>query len=241
MSNIAVHRDGELLTLVFSRPEAANAFSLDDALQLQRILRTQKSAKVLIWRTTGSRCFCAGGDLAAYAKMSKRDQGIAANKKIARALAELAGFPAVTLAIVEGDCWGGGVELLSAFDSVWAVPYAAFGLWQRRIGLSFGWGGGARLERRIGKARLSRLALGAQAVTAMQAADLGLVDRIIGADDVERELRRWFKQQRRLPFEPVAALKTMTAKNEASWFRRLWWTPSHKQVLARFKPGGSRA
>jgi enoyl-CoA hydratase/carnithine racemase len=240
MSNIAVHRDGDLLTLIFSRPEAANAFCLDDALHLQKILRTHKSARIVIWRARGSRCFCAGGDLAAYARMSKREQGIAANRKIAAALAELAKFPAVTLAIVEGDCWGGGVELLSAFDSVWAVPHAAFGLWQRRIGLTFGWGGGARLAGRIGKARLIQTALYAQAMTAMRAADLGLVDRIIGADDVERELRRWLKQQGQLPYEPVAALKAMTAKNEASWFRRLWWSPSHKRVLARFKSRGSR-
>lgn len=240
MSNIAVHRDGDSLTLVFSRPEAANAFGLDDALQLRKILKANPTARVLVWRSAGGRCFCAGGDLAAYARMAKRDQGLAANRKIAAALKDLAAFPGLTLAIVEGDCWGGGLELLSSFDTVWALPHAAFGLWQRRIGLSFGWGGGTRLEARLGPAKVKALALTARSFTAATAADLGLVDRVVSPASLEAALGVWMKQQLSLPPEPLPLVKAMTPKSEADVFRRLWWNASHRRVLARFKGRGGR-
>ena len=235
MASIQAHRQGDVLTVVFSRPEAANAFSLDDAESLREILRLNKSAKVLIWRSAGGRFFCAGGDLAAYARLTTKAQGFQINKKISLALADLAKFPGVTLAIVEGDCFGGGVELLSCFDMVWSVPHAAFGLWQRRIGLSFGWGGGQRLAARLGQGRLRERALSGDSFTAFKASEFNLVDKILTPERIETELQRFCAHQLELAREPIVALKATNPRSEAAWFRRLWGNKSHLKALKPFR------
>jgi enoyl-CoA hydratase len=233
MSGLSAHLDGEVLTLDFSRPEASNAFGLPDAKNLQKFLRAHRNARVLIWRSRG-RCFSSGGDLRAYAKLKVRAQGLIVNRQIAKILAELEAFPGVTLAIVEGDCWGGGMELLSCFDVVWSVPEAAFGLWQRRLGLSYGWGGWQRLQARMGAARLRERALGGQAFTAFSAHQFGLVNEIVPRFAIESRLAVWRQQQLRLPPEPVKGLKSMSTSTEGLWFKKLWGNKSHSRVLANF-------
>lgn len=234
MSSIQALRQGEVLTLVFSRPDAGNAFGLADAKDLSKILAKHKSVKLLVWRSTG-RFFCAGGDLAAYAKMKKKSDGLLVNKQIAKALSDLAKFPAVTLAVVEGDCLGGGMEVLSCFDIVWSVPSAAFGLWQRRIGLSYGWGGGERLTAKLSSGRLKERALSAESFTAFRANEIGLVDKVIPAESLENSLNSFCDLQGKLAQEPIVALKTRTKKSEGLAFTRLWGNRFHSEILAKFK------
>jgi enoyl-CoA hydratase len=238
MSAISAELDGDVLTITFFRPEAANAFDLEAAKTLREILKSHRGVRVLVWRAMG-RCFCSGGDLHAYARLKGRNQGLLVNRQIAKILGELAAYPAATLAIVEGDCWGGGVELLSCFDTVWSVPDAAFGLWQRRIGLTYGWGGWRRLAARMGEARLRERALAGQAFTAFCARQWGLVDEVIPRFALEDRLKEWRRNQLRLPAEPVAAIKSVTGATEAGWFKKLWGNRTHARILAEF--GGGRA
>lgn len=235
MSALSAQRDGEILRLTYSRPTVANAFGVTEAKELTRLLKTEAQARILIWQAVGSRCFSAGGDLAFYARQPKRTQGLVANRQITQALHALTNFGGVSLAVVDGDCWGGGLELLSCFDWVWATPRSGFGLWQRRIGLSFGWGGGARLHRRLGPVRLRQLALSTQALSALGAEEWGLVDRVIPAQLMESRVKEWAKAQIDLPREPVSALKTLKDSNESKWFEKLWWNDHHRRVLKRFK------
>jgi len=238
MSAISSELDGDQLTITFFRPEAANAFDLAAAKSLQKILKSRRrGVRSLVWRAKG-RCFCSGGDLQAYAKMKGRNQGLLVNRQIAKILDELAAFPAATLAVVEGDCWGGGLELLGCFDSVWSTPEAAFGLWQRRIGLTYGWGGWRRLESRLGAARLKERALLSGAFTAFSAKEWGLVDEIVPRFAVEDRLKVWRDVQSGLPAEPVAGIKRISGGTESAWFRKLWGNKTHMQVLTEFARAG---
>lgn len=236
-SGLSAHRDGEVLNLILERPEAGNSFSPREAKSLLAFLKKNKDASLIVFKAKGSGIFCAGGDLKYYASLKTKAQGLTANRLIARALNELKRHPARSLAIVEGDCFGGGLELLSAFDEVWSWPSSAFGFWQRRIGLIFGWGGYRRLERRLNPHQLSSQALAAKSITAHLALRMGLVDQIVLPHKVKARTEEWIENHLRLPMEPVKAIKILSGQNEQRLFSSLWLNPSHRGVLSRFAKG----
>jgi enoyl-CoA hydratase/carnithine racemase len=221
------------LFVEFSHPETRNSFSIQAAEELDAILSAVK-ASALVFLAPG-RVFCSGGNLSDYAGMSEPAQGKAVNRRISAVLHRLSQLEIPTVCAVTGDCFGGGVELLSAFDHVIAVPHVVFGLWQRRIGLTFGWGGGARLECRLGLARLRRLALSAESFDSRRALQFGLIDEL---SPVEAIVERAVERSRRLaslPSAPLKYIKKSAAENELDHFEKLWWNPEHRTVLEKIR------
>lgn len=233
-SGLSVLFDGEILRLTLSQPEKSNSFGVMEAAALVSALRKHKTANAVVFTSRGSRFFCAGGDMQHYASLKSKGQGLLANRKISQALAQLAKFPAPTLAIVNGDCLGGGLEVMGAFDEIWAQPEIRFGFWQRRIGLSFGWGGFSFLSRRLSASSLRRLSLEAANISSLQAREIGLVDRVISRAYVDEALVAWLKLRQNLPLAPVGILKSLNLKNEAQLFSRLWYSKEHRHALEIF-------
>ena len=221
-----------VLRVVFEDSKSRNSFSLAAAHELRRALVSHPGQFDAIVFSADGRVFCSGGNLTDYSKMTDPEQGKAVNREITNVLQELALMPVPTFCLVTGDCFGGGVELLSSFDFVYTVPHAFFALWQRRIGLSFGWGGGARLERRLGLACLRRLAVSTETIGAVEALKIGLVDRVLLRSELLAEVTRVLVGMRNLPRAPVAALKKWTSETELATFEGLWWNEQHLAVLA---------
>jgi len=168
------------------------------------------------------------------------------NRRISEILERIALLEVPTVCVVAGDCFGGGLELMSAFDGVLAAPHVMFGFWQRKIGLSFGWGGGRRLQERLGLKRARQMALAAATVPANEALALGLVDAIHPEPLLEAEgealLRRWMA----LPRAPVRPLKSWNVAREGEFrdceceyeretFEGLWGNEEHREALKRRK------
>lgn len=105
-----------------------------------------------------------------------------------RLMNAIAGFPAPTIAAVQGYCMGGGLDLALACDRRIAGPHALFGHRGAALGLVTGWGGTQRLPRLIGKARALQIFLAAEKVDARRALAIGLVNAIT-ADPVTEALR----------------------------------------------------
>ncbi|MCB0393830.1 MAG: enoyl-CoA hydratase/isomerase family protein [Bdellovibrionales bacterium] len=231
---ISVKFQSGIIEVTHSNENSRNAFHLEDANTLAKALKAKKEIKGLVWRSSGGRVFCSGGDLSFYAKLKTRMAGIEANRKIRAALEQLNRLNCPTAVAVSGDVLGGGVELLSAFDYVVAEKQVIFSLWQRRIGLSFGWGGGARLMMRIPLRRLRRMAIEARVISAFRAFEEGIVDQIANPGCSLEAAKKWVVSQTNLPIEPVRVLKTLDSKNEAKSFEQIWQNPSHKKILKDF-------
>lgn len=226
-----------ILEVLFFDPSTRNSLSLSTAEELSSLLQKyaeDSKCQALILNAQG-RIFCSGGNLSDYGKMQDAHEGMAVNHRIAEILHELSCFPKPTIAVVNGDCFGGGVELLSAFDFVLSSPHPLFALWQRKIGLTFGWGGGARLEQRLGLHQLRSLALSVESLSAYRAHDLGLIDEIHHEAVLLERSRQRAKALIGLPKAPIHALKNWTVGNEQESFHRLWWNEEHRQVLKAFK------
>ena len=218
-----------VLYLVFADPNTRNSFSLRAADDLARLI-TQSSGQfdAVCFRAEG-RVFCSGGNLADYGQMTDGSQGREVNRQITEVLNTVAALPITTFCLVEGDCFGGGVELLSAFDFVYAVPHAFFGLWQRCVGLTFGWGGGGRLLKRVGETQLKRLAISAETISAMRALEVGLIDNV-SLDPLKRFEDAWSRMVK-LPDAPVSGFKRWTPDTETAIFDEYWWSEGHRERL----------
>lgn len=235
MSFIRSAISDRILVVTFDDPTSRNSFSSKAAEELDRCLSANAGTfDALVFESAG-RVFCSGGNLSDYAAMTKADEGKAVNRRITEVLDRVSRIETPTVCSVGGDCFGGGVELISAFDHVLAVSHAFFGLWQRKIGLSFGWGGGARLERRLGSGALRRLALSAETFDARSALSAGLVDEVVTAEILRSRALARARALMALPKAPIASLKSWEANRELEVFESLWLNEEHQKALAARK------
>lgn len=227
MSSYQIKEEGLFYELA---NENRNSFSLAESRQLKEALDLALNKKLKFFVLTHrGRVFCAGGNLKDYASLNTKEEGVEINTEIGETLQRLSQAPIATLVYLQGDAFGGGVELASAFDFIWASPSSFLGLWQRKVGLSFGWRGAERLLKRLDEKRLSSLGLEARSISSYEALEIGLVDRVVEPQSWQRELRRWIEQQRVLPQAPVAAWKDLS--REKAEFETLWWSESHLSIL----------
>lgn len=93
-------------------------------------------------------------------------------------MGSVAGFPAPTIAAIQGYCMGGGLDMALACNRRIASPNAVFGHRGAALGLITGWGGTQRLPRLVGRARALEMLLLAEKLYAPRALELGLIDSI---------------------------------------------------------------
>jgi len=127
----------------------------------------------------GEKGFCAGadigGDLSASPELART---------INRALLKTSTFSKPVIAAVNGDCAGGGVELLLSTDIRAAAPHARFGLPEVRWAIYPFGGATVKLSHQIGYVHAMDLILTGRLIDAAEAARLGLVNAVVPASDV---------------------------------------------------------
>lgn len=235
MAGLYAKNEGDIVIVSIDNLVNGQSFGVEEAIALEKILR--KKPKGLIWTnqkmSSQKSLWCSGGNLKYYGSLKSRLQGLKANRKIAAVLDKLAKYQAPKVALLDGDVFGGGLELLSCFDHVIAAPHVFLGLWQRRIALTFGWGGGRRLEHRLGQNRMIKLAIDARSLSALEAHRVGLVDEIISFGGEVRAIQ-YIKRQQELPQAPVEALMNWSGRAEQRIFEKIWLNPEHKKILNGF-------
>lgn len=223
------HRQPSLI-LHLSNPETYNAFSLDMAQALRSTIEMMRPQALIL--THRGRIFCSGGNLKAYAQLKSKEEGLHINSQIKDILDGLEALAIPKVAVVDGQCFGGGLELLGCFDHIIATPKSAFGLWQRKIGLSYGWGGQKRLERRIGSQRLKEWYYGANLKNSYECRRWGLVDRIALRSEAIALAEAWNHRVLQMGSE---SLKVTNKSTEAEAFSELWMGEKHQAALKKFQ------
>ena len=107
-------------------------------------------------------------------------------------LRQLAAAPAPTIAAVQGQCLGGGFELVLGCDLVLAEESARFACPEIKLGV-FPPAASALLPAKVGAARAAALVISGGTIDAMEAAACGLVSRLAPAGQLEHELQRWLE------------------------------------------------
>jgi enoyl-CoA hydratase/carnithine racemase len=127
----------------------------------------------------GDRAFCAGADIGGDLSAPEGTARI-----IDRALLKTTAYAKPIVAAVNGDCAGGGVELLLATDIRFAAEHARFGLPEVKWSIYPFGGATVKLVQQIGHVHAMDLLLTGRLVAADFAARIGLVNRVLPASDV---------------------------------------------------------
>lgn len=176
--------DDAITTLTLNRPAKLNA--LDPAVFVElrghlEDLEASDETRVVLLRGAG-RAFCAGHDLEAISAGER-----APTKHYEAEVVDLLAALAIpTIAVVHGYCLTGGLELALACDLLVATTTAKLGDTHSKWGLVPAWGMSVRLPERVGVARAKELMYTSRVVDALTAAEIGLVDRCVPDDDLER-------------------------------------------------------
>ncbi|MFE9644822.1 enoyl-CoA hydratase/isomerase family protein [Streptomyces sp. NPDC006365] len=190
---IEIDDDG-LARVTLCRGEAGNAIDLDMArglLDAARICAREAVRAVLL--TGQGKSFCVGGDLREFSRLS----GEALEKHLTAvtdalhdALRTFAAGDAPVVAAVQGAVAGAGIGLASAADITLAADNASFTAAYTGIGYSPDAGVSWFLPRLVGHKRASDLLLTNRRIPAAEAADIGLVSRVVAQDRLASEAAR---------------------------------------------------
>jgi len=222
---IETHDNG-VATLTMNRPEARNAMSgpMMEAMQ-EALPRLAGDASVRVVVLTGAGgAFCAGGDVKGFAagasggggefNLEQRVQGLRSGMELSRWLHEM---PKPTLAVIPGPAAGAGLSLALACDLRIAVDTAKFTTAFSKIGLAGDYGGSYFLPYLVGAAKARELYFTADVVSAQEALQIGLINKLIPAAAFEAEAKAY---ARRLADLPTVALgymkKNLNAAQHAS-------------------------
>jgi enoyl-CoA hydratase len=179
--------DYALLTI--NRPEALNALSFEIITQIGDALRrvSESQARVLIVTGAGEKAFCAGADIQELIgrSLAQEKRGAELGQSVFLMLDRLK-IPSI--ALMNGYAFGGGLELALACTFRLATPQTKMGLPELKLGLIPGYGGTQRLPRLIGESRAMEMILTAQTLTAQEALDWGVINRIVDSSSLEEAL-----------------------------------------------------
>ncbi|MGH3364420.1 MAG: enoyl-CoA hydratase/isomerase family protein [Nocardioidaceae bacterium] len=146
---------------------------------------------VVVWG--GERVFAAGADVKEMADMSYTDM-VRRSGGLQSAFTAVAKIPKPVVAAVNGYALGGGCELAMCADIRIAADNAVLGQPEILLGIIPGAGGTQRLTRLVGPAKAKDLVFSGRFVKAEEALAIGLVDRVVPADEVYAEAGAWAKQ-----------------------------------------------
>lgn len=176
-----------ILWITLDAPDTLNAFvpetmaAMADAWQR---LREDDTLHVGVVTGAGERAFCVGSNLKTF--IPRLQSGELSPRSNEGCYLKGTAGPVYkpVVAAVNGDCLGGGMELLTCTDVRLTVPDARFGQPEPRWGVFPGGGGTTRLPRQIGYAHAMDILLTGRLLSADEAVGMGLVSRVVPREEL---------------------------------------------------------
>ena len=188
-SSINVELSSEVGTIRLNRHETLNAFDaamISDITAAAAWFDRQNEIKVVVVRST-ARAFSSGFHLSQF-QATEPIQSAEIGELGRRMIEAVASMRAITVAVVNGHCIGGGVVLAAACDFRYASNDTTFYLPETDLGIPLIWGGIPRLLREIGPLATSEMVLLGKRVTAAEAKLLCLINEVHDSSDMDRAI-----------------------------------------------------
>jgi enoyl-CoA hydratase len=186
---ILVERDDRVGIITLNRPQALNALNTKVMIEVTTAAAefdNDPGIGAIIITGAGGKAFAAGADIKEMAALSFAD---VYDADFFGAWSKLAAVRTPTIAAVAGYALGGGCELAMMCDLLIAADNAKFGQPEIKLGVLPGMGGSQRLTRAIGKAKAMDLILTGRNMDAAEAERLGLLSRLVPADELLTEAK----------------------------------------------------
>ena len=213
---VELGEDG-ILAVTLSRPEVRNALDRD----CFRILEStfggrahQKDVRAVVLRGEGQH-FCSGLDRSLLAALAAGGGDLESGEGEAwqRALLAVEDCPRPTVAVIQGACIGGGVELALACDFRIAAEDASFSLMEMRYAFLPDLGGIHRLQRDVGLARAKEMVYFGDRVDAATMERWGALNEVASLDGLGDAGRRWARRCATAAPLAVAAAKRLMQRD----------------------------
>ncbi|PXY19228.1 enoyl-CoA hydratase/isomerase family protein [Prauserella muralis] len=178
---IELARDGDVATLTFTRPEKRNAitYGMWSAIpELVAGVEADPAVKVLVLTGEGED-FSAGADIGEFRDLRSSAEGAAAyDKAVGAAVDALTGMRKPSVAMIRGNCIGGGCQLAVASDFRFAAEGSRFGITPAKLGIVYPFGSTRQLVSLVGPAHARFFLLSGELVGAARAREIGLVNDV---------------------------------------------------------------
>jgi enoyl-CoA hydratase len=184
---ILVEKADRIGRITINRPDKLNALNVDTIVELIEGFRAMKDddeVGVVVLTGAGGKAFAAGADIGELLKLdSIQGKRFAARGQMLTVLMENLGKPVI--AAVNGFALGGGCELAMACTLRIASKKAKLGQPEINLGTIPGYGGTQRLARLVPRGVAMELVLTGRVLSAEEALSLGLVNKVVPADELE--------------------------------------------------------
>ena len=224
MSNtVSFTQEQGIATLIFDNPARRNALGTAELDAIEVALGTLSAeARVLVITSSDERIFCAGADL------SEIREGTLSGDRFQSVTNQIAALPVPTIAVLNGNVFGGGAELALSCDYRLAREGIILRIPAAAIGLCYPVEGIERLTRRLGPSLARRVLVAAETFTAEQMLSLRMIDAIHSAAALPDAAQEFA--------ESLLALAPMAVTNMLEIIRQLEageLNRSHAESLAR--------
>lgn len=226
--SVNIRRDGPVEIITINRPERRNAVDRKTAEALLDAFRkfdADAAVSVAVLSGAGGE-FCAGADLKAVA--SGEGNRVAADGDGPMGPTRLT-LSKPVIAAVEGHAVAGGIELALWCDLRVAARGATFGVYCRRFGVPLIDGGTVRLPRLIGQSRALDMILTGRAVSAEEAFEWGLANRLVEKGGAEAAAIKLAHE--------LALLPQTCLRNDRASALGQWSLPEAAAIAAEFEKG----
>jgi enoyl-CoA hydratase len=188
--NILLETKDHVSILTINRPDKRNALNQatrDEILHALDSLHASADSRVLIVTGAGDKAFIAGADIGEFeGRTAITQREVMKAPRIFDAVEE---FPKPVIAMINGFCLGGGMELALACDLRFAADNAKLGQPEINLGIIPGGGGTQRLTRLVGEGKSMELILTGDLIDAAQAKAIGLVNEVFPAAELQDRVR----------------------------------------------------
>ena len=177
---ILVDRDGPVALVILNRPDKLNAMSMmmkAEVVDALWKLDTDPDVRVAVVTGAGDKAFVAGADIEEFAGRTPLEQWRMYERGTLYDAVDR--FEKPVLAMINGFCLGGGLELALACDVRIASERAVLGQTEINIGILPGGGASQRLPRLVGLGNALKLTLTGDRIDAHEALRIGLVDEVV--------------------------------------------------------------
>lgn len=247
VSVLKVEQKNHICRATVHRPKSHNAINFAVMEEIEGLLdeiEQDENTRCLILTGGGDKTFLSGGDLQEFHTIKTAQKAKSMARRMLSILTRIEKLPCWTIASVNGSAYGGGCEIMLAFDFRIASSNAEFGFTQAKFYLPPGWGGLTRLVEKVGRSTALCWLAEAKMITAQSALEHKLIDRVASSDELSDQTWKWAKDLSKNDRPFIKNLKQGAMRiTEARWkainaelnsFAEFWESDLHQQRVEKF-------
>lgn len=175
--------------ITFNNPEKHNAVSIEMWDALENILddfRENQNIRVIVLNGAGGKSFVSGADISKFDKeRSSKDAVLSYNKRTQKVYENLEKFPKPTIAMINGYCIGGGLNVAVCCDIRICSEKSKFAMPAAKLSLGYPFSSIKRLFDVMGPGMAKHFMFTAEKISADEALSCGLVQKLVKEEDLE--------------------------------------------------------